>query len=131
MATNAIADFFAAVYNDTELQGALHAALVKAAPAVVVEIARQKGFEFSADELTALLDDAALAGVVGGVIAKPGTTTTTTTRPIKKPPTFKLTIPGPSFVRVAAGEEQNPAETDGAPEAPAESAADVYEGLLD
>jgi hypothetical protein len=50
MAKNSVAQFFATVYNDKSLQGALHFALAKSAPNVVVEIAKKKGFEFSSDE---------------------------------------------------------------------------------
>jgi predicted ribosomally synthesized peptide with nif11-like leader len=43
--------FFEMVYNDQELQGALNSALCLVAPAIVVELAKAKGCDFTVDQL--------------------------------------------------------------------------------
>jgi|SRR2546429_235345 len=67
MSTNAVAQFFADVYKDRKLQGALHYALAKSAPDVVVEIAKEKGYSFTKEDLTSLVD--ADSGEVSGFLA--------------------------------------------------------------
>jgi len=79
MANTDVARFFEAVYNDKDLQGALHAALCKLAPEVIVEIAAAKGYKFTSQELQEAaspsadreLSDQKMAAVVGGGIVPP------------------------------------------------------------
>jgi predicted ribosomally synthesized peptide with nif11-like leader len=79
MANTDVARFFEAVYNDKDLQGALHAALCKLAPEVIVEIAATKGYKFTSQELQEAaspsadreLSDQKMAAVAGGGIVPP------------------------------------------------------------
>jgi len=53
--TKDVTRFFEMVYNDPELQGSLNSALCLAAPALVVEMAKAKGCQFSADDLKQMI----------------------------------------------------------------------------
>jgi predicted ribosomally synthesized peptide with nif11-like leader len=56
MSKNAVAQFFSDVYKDRKLQGALHYALAKSAPDVVVEIAKEKGYSFTSEDLASVVE---------------------------------------------------------------------------
>lgn len=79
MANTDVARFFEAVYNDKDLQGALHVALCKLAPEVIVEMAATKGYQFTSQELQEAsslsgnreLSDREMAAVAGGGIVPP------------------------------------------------------------
>jgi predicted ribosomally synthesized peptide with nif11-like leader len=79
MANNDVAQFFEAVYNDKDLQGALHAALCKVAPDLIVEIAGVKGYKFTNQDLQEAssksndreLTHQEMAAVSGGAIVPP------------------------------------------------------------
>ena len=79
MANTDVARFFEAVYNDRDLQGALHAALCKLAPDVIVELAATKGYKFTSQDLQEAasksadheLTDQEMAPVAGGGIVPP------------------------------------------------------------
>ena len=145
MAEQDVARFFEQVYNDRSLQGALHDALIQAAPDVVVEIAKKKGFEVTADDLTAArgeLSDAELEAVAGGasLSASQRISTASLSRNFwggfsgKLSPGglaasgFGLTIPGPSFVLVNSAEARS---SDDAPEGEKISARELFEKLDD
>ena len=102
MANSAVSKFLAAVSNDKTLQSS------------IVQLAKQKGFDFSADDLaTALrgeLSDADLAGAAGGLRA------------------FDLGIPGPTFAKVMTDGERRANDVE--QEAEKASAVDVYTDLL-
>jgi predicted ribosomally synthesized peptide with nif11-like leader len=70
MSQEAVTQFFANVYDDKNLQGALAYALVKISPESIVAIAKEKGFNFSVNDLKALaegeLDLQELEAVAGG-----------------------------------------------------------------
>jgi predicted ribosomally synthesized peptide with nif11-like leader len=76
MANTDVARFFEAAYNDRDLQGALHAALCKLAPEVIVEMAATKGYKFTSEDLQEAaskpadheLTDQEMAAVAGGGI---------------------------------------------------------------
>jgi predicted ribosomally synthesized peptide with nif11-like leader len=142
--------FFAAVYNDKSLAGALHYALAKTAPDAIVEIARNKGYAFSSDELNQALgegsekgggklSDEQLAGVAGGA----GAFTSLGTRALStslwsrfsgvRDSAFGLTIPGPSFVLVMSSEkrDQGDGEAEAAADPPQRSATELYDALAD
>jgi len=141
-----VAKFFADVYSNRSLQGALNYALAKANPDVVIEIAKQKGYKFSGSDLESVIEggkgelsEAALEGAVGGALslsaAKLSTSALKTSfwnsmiRPGGLAATFGLTIPGPSFVQVASPEGREQPEI--GTEAPAStvSAVDAFAAL--
>ena len=152
MSNKDVAQFFATVYKDKGLQGALNFALAQANPEVVVEIAKQKGFKFSGADLTATLaasssgelSESELSGAVGGAATL--TASRLGTAALQKnfwgsivkggfggvadDPAFGLTIPGPSFVQVATTEARDGSEVGGQGEVSA-SAQDVYQALLE
>ena len=142
-----VSQFFEQVYNDKSLQGALIAALCKAQPEAVMEIAKKKGHEFNKEDLEATvfgaqkgeLSDKDLAGVSGGLASysfnKLASYSLATNfwgntlggfGGLKS--AFGLTIPGPTFVLV-----QTPKDHEGSvvkDEAPAASALDLYNELV-
>jgi predicted ribosomally synthesized peptide with nif11-like leader len=141
-----VAKFFADVYQNRSLQGALHYALAKANPDVVVEIAKQKGYKFSGAELESVIEggkgelsDAALDGAVGGALslsaAKLSTSALKTSfwnslvRPGGLAATFGLTIPGPSFVQVATPADRELPEVDKQEPENKVSAVDAFAAL--
>jgi hypothetical protein len=147
------------------------------APDVVVELARTKGYDFDAEELTSTLEagiaasaselsEGQLAQTVGGAgiainpefinprpeiglgfdlprnfgLVNPVPTISLNNniwRVLRRPgggiaedgPSFKLTIPGPSFVQVQSTEKRQAAEIESA-DAPTPSASAIYEELL-
>lgn len=147
MSEKDVANFFAAVYDDKSLQGAMFGALCDAAPEVVAEIAKKKGYEFSKDELAAVMKPAEgelsedeLAAVAGGARLSSATVAQTNLKtnfwkrfsPSRfgggiGQAAFGLGIPGPSFVLVMSDEERAEPET-AAQESPV-SAAELYETL--
>ena len=73
MAKEDVSRFFATVYENKSLQGSLNGALASAAPDVLTEIAKSKGFNFSKEELAAVmapqageLSDSDMEAVAGG-----------------------------------------------------------------
>jgi predicted ribosomally synthesized peptide with nif11-like leader len=144
MAKNAVAQFFAEVYNDKALQGSLHFALAQASPNVVIDIAKKKGFEFSSEELASVvagsgeLSEAELSGAVGGALNMTSLGTVSLQKNFWGAiggfqgggfnAAFDLGIPGPSFVHVMSTEERR--QDGGEPQGEKASAADVYADLL-
>ncbi|MCG9891965.1 MAG: Nif11-like leader peptide family natural product precursor [Thermosynechococcaceae cyanobacterium MS004] len=114
MSTESVTQFFEAVYNDKELQGALNYALVKTSPDALIAIAQEKGFSFNKADLDAVggdeLSAEALDGVVGGAASSFSNLSQialqtnffsryTNIGDLKASgDKFKLTIPGPSWV---------------------------------
>jgi predicted ribosomally synthesized peptide with nif11-like leader len=144
MAKQSVAKFFASVYSDKALQGALHYALAKASPDVVVDIAKKKGFDFTPADLTAALggtgelSEAELSGATGGAIQFQATQLSHVALQtsfwkgfggVMDGDGFGLTIPGPSFVSVMTTEMRDASEVAGA-EAPTGSAVDLYQDLI-
>ncbi len=145
MADSPVAKFFAEVYKDRALQGALHHALVSTAPEVVVEIAKKKGFQFSSKELAAAMEggkkgelsEEALSGAVGGaVLSATKLSSISLSRNFwgslfkgSAASGFELTIPGPSFVLVQSpADRDTPALQEESADASA-SAVDIYREL--
>ncbi len=142
MSQEAVASFFTQVHSDKSLQGALHFALAKSAPEVIVEIARQQGHSFTADDLASVLEpagaevaEAELEDVVGGAFANKLSSTSLRSnlwsnvsrfKPGNLAASFDLTIPGPSFVLVMGGahDGDSPRST---PAAPVRSALELLE----
>lgn len=148
MAEQDVARFFESVYNDRSLQGSLHDALVQAAPDVVVEIARKKGYQISADDLSAAmgqgeeLSEAELDKVAGG--ASLSSSQRISSASLSRnfwggfagklgggglaASGFGLTIPGPSFVLVNSAEAR---ATDEGPASGPVSARELFDSLDD
>ena len=143
-----VAKFFADVYSNRSLQGALHYALAKANPEVVVEIAKQKGYKFSGSELASVIEggkgelsDAALDGAVGGALSLSATSLSTSAlktsfwnslvRPGGLAASFGLTIPGPSFVQVATPADRELPEVGNDEPASTVSAVDAFAALTE
>ena len=55
MSNEAVGKFFESVYEDKSLQGALNYALVATSPETVVEIAKQKGYDITVEDLKSAL----------------------------------------------------------------------------
>ena len=146
MAKENVAKFFAQVYENKALQGALHGALAVASPETVVEIAKNKGFNFTADELKDVvkprggeLSDKEMEAVAGGALNYSSlasyslqtnfwSSVSPTALKIGGIQAFGLGIPGPSFVHVMSDEptEEPPPEAD----QETVSATDIFNSLV-
>jgi predicted ribosomally synthesized peptide with nif11-like leader len=147
MADSPVAKFFAEVYKDRSLQGALHHALVRSAPDVVVEIAKKKGFQFSSKDLAAAMEggqksgelsEESLSGAVGGAVLSAAKLSSVSLQRNfwgsmfgrgAAASGFELTIPGPSFVLVQSPVDRETPALEGETEASAVSAVDLYRDL--
>jgi predicted ribosomally synthesized peptide with nif11-like leader len=144
MAKDNVSKFFAEVYENKALQGALNGALVAASPQTVVEIAKKKGFDFTKEELGDVLkkgkggelSDKDMEAVAGGAtLSLAGSAlklnfwsaVSPTRLGIGGLAAFGLGIPGPSFVHVMSDEvREEVAET---PEEEPVSATELYKDL--
>jgi predicted ribosomally synthesized peptide with nif11-like leader len=127
----------------------LHYALATTAPDAVVEIAKNKGYKFSKDELSQIvaagdpaagkLSDEHLAQASGGALSfysslgKRALSTSLWSRLSLADTTtsggFQLTIPGPSFVNVMSSQPRDESEAAAAAERSTPSATDLYDSL--
>ena len=147
MSNEAVGQFFASVYDDKSLQGALNYALVAASPETVVEIAKKKGYDITVDDLKAVLQEseeelseAELENVAGGRSLSPGLLGVQALKTnfwgrfsqfggASLASGFKLTIPGPSFVLAQAYEGKQATEKENT-DATAPSAVDIFQALM-
>jgi len=150
MAKADVSKFFALVYENKSLQGALHSALVQSSPEVVSTIAQQKGFNFTKEELVDVLkpqagelSDNEMEAVAGGAALAVNSNIVAANSlrqnfwgavapgklGIGGLAAFGLGIPGPSFVHVMSADEGavEPAET---VEPAGVSATELYESLI-
>lgn len=138
MAKQDVAKFFASVYEDKSLAGALHYALAKTAPNLIVEIAKSKGYNFTNAEIDQLLggggqlSDQDLAQVSGGAFnlvrnSALSSNIWSSVRSGLGDNAFGLTIPGPAFVNVMSAEKRNESEAEAL--SPAPSASELYNDL--
>jgi predicted ribosomally synthesized peptide with nif11-like leader len=148
MAKDNVAKFFAEVYENKSLQGALHGALAATSPETLVEIAKSKGFEFSQSELKEVLKPAAgelsddeMQAVAGGAAFSAATLASSSLKTnfwrAVSPSrlgigggmaAFGLGIPGPSFVHVMSDETREDSEPREADEELV-SATELYKSL--
>lgn len=146
MSTEQAHGFFREVYSDKTIQGQMHHALVMASPEVVVQIARSRGYEVSADDIVSAMGGEGGASheagnrhdkIVEHVMARDFWVELRKSPvwkrieaelgafdPFREAPPFRMTIPGPSWVQVMGGGRDPGPDTKTRP-----SAVELYDSI--